>query len=112
MTPPKSFRYEERDGSAELDRGTVVSRTETEVVVAGPSGAITIRLDASTELDLDHGALLPGAEIRAEGTLVTGSVRTLTAERLKVLCPGPGVVPDEDVPSEVPVTPVPPIDVG
>ena len=105
------FRYEEKGTEATLDRGRIVSRTETTIVVAGPSGPITIELTASTQLRSDHGAPTPGAEIRARGDLRAAATRTFQALELEVLCPGPGVVPDAQLPTDVKLAPVPATDV-
>ena len=104
------FRYEERGARADLDRGRVLSMTATQVVVAGPGGAVTIEYGEKTDLDTKHGALAPGAEIRARGTLRQNAVRTIEAERLDVLCPGPGIIPESEIPAGVPVAPPAPTD--
>jgi hypothetical protein len=92
------FRLEVEGGEAELDRGRVSARHGAELTVPTPDGALVVLLTDETELE--DGDPTPGAEVRARGTL-DGAGR-LVAERLKVLCPGPGAVPVDQVPPEAP----------
>src|SRR5205085_7936411 len=64
------FRLRRSGNTAELDRGKVYVRAGDELTVPTPDGALTIVITASTQLD--DGQPTPGAEIRAEGTIVNG----------------------------------------
>ncbi len=97
------LRLRIRGNEGELQRGRVLARNGSELTVPTPDGALTIRITGDTRID--DGEPNPGAEIRAEGTVEgTGSARVLIAERLKVLCPAPAAIPEEEVPADA--TPV------
>jgi hypothetical protein len=94
------FRLRRAGNTAELDRGKVYVRAGDELTVPTPDGALTIVITSSTQLE--DGQPAPGAEIRAEGTIVNGR---LEATRLKVLCPAPAALPPGDVPGGANPTP-------
>lgn len=93
------LRLRIRGSEGELQRGRVLARNGSELTVPTPDGALTIRIEADTRID--DGEPNPGAEIRVEGRIEgTGGARVLVAERLKVLCPAPAAIPEEEVPAE------------
>jgi hypothetical protein len=86
------FRLRLEGQNAELARGRVLSVQADSFTVPSPDGDITVQFDAATQFD--DGTPTPGAEIRAEGVVSTGT-RTFLATRIKVLCPGPATLPDD-----------------
>lgn len=94
------FRLETRGEEFRLDRGRVSARTGSQLEVPSPSGKLVIPISGSTEIR--DGDPVPGAEIRVEGRLTPAGIQ---ATFIKVLCPGPGIVPEGALPDGA--TPVP-----
>lgn len=91
------FRLKIEGSVAELDRGRVFQvAADGTLTVPSPDGPITIVVGAGTRID--DGQPTPGSDIRVEGTVSSAGPRTITATRLKTLCPGPKPVDDGDVP--------------
>lgn len=94
------FRFDVKDGAAELDRGRVLARAGSQLVVPAPRGK-TITIVTSSGTEIKDGQPNPGAEIRAEGKVtVTDAGWTVTADRVEVLCAAPTPVPAAEVPPE------------
>lgn len=94
------FRLEIRDAQARLGRGTVFARTGDVLTVSAPNGFINVTINAET--DVRDGEPAPGAEIEVRGTVqeAAGETLSILADEVRVLCPSPGVVPDESVPGD------------
>jgi hypothetical protein len=96
------FRLRVLGDAGELDRGKVYATDGAgRLTVPTPDGVLTVVVTAETRVD--DGEPAPGAEIRAEGTIVAGE---LVATRLKLLCGAPAALPPAEVPPEAePVEP-------
>ena len=96
------FRLTSDGSETELERGKVFAIDGDTLTVPMPEGLLTIRVNDTTQYE--DGQPSPGAEIRVRGA--GDETGALAADRLKVLCPAPGAVPDDAVPPEAePVEP-------
>lgn len=92
------FRLEVSGDLVELDRGKIFVGDDTTVEVPTIDGILTVHITDQTELDLDHGPMGPGAEIRVHGTV--DGISSIAADELRVLCPGPVAIDDDEVPPD------------
>lgn len=104
------FRFEVSGTAGKLGRGRVYTSVNGTLTIPSSLGNITVVITSSTRVD--DGVPAPGSEIQAEGTVTqSNGLWTLTASRVKVLCPAPPAVDPTQLPpgtTPVPTPTVPP----